>query len=135
LVLDYEVPMTDGTEVDYHPVRIPTSDIRCIGAGGGSIASIDAGGALRIGPESAGSSPGPACYGRGGTLPTLTDANLVLGRLGGESLAWGIALCTAAARGSLAGHARSLGMTTEAAAEGVVRIAVATMAESIRLQT
>ena len=135
LVLDYEVPMTDGTEVDYHPVRIPTSDIRCIGAGGGSIASIDAGGALRVGPESAGSVPGPACYGRGGTLPTLTDANLVLGRLGGDSYASGIELSAEDARRSLAGLARSLGMAIEAVAEGIVRIAVANMAESIRLQT
>ena len=135
LVLDYEVPMTDGTEVDYHPVRIPTSDIRCIGAGGGSIANIDAGGALRIGPESAGSSPGPACYGRGGTLPTLTDANLVLGRLGGDSLASAIELSTEEARRSLAGLAKSLGMAVEAVAEGIVTIAVANMAESIRLQT
>jgi N-methylhydantoinase A len=135
LVLDYEVPMTDGTEVDYHPVRIPTSDIRCIGAGGGSIANIDAGGALRIGPESAGSSPGPACYGRGGTLPTLTDANLVLGRLGGGSLASAIELSTEEARRSLAGLARSLGMAIEAVADGIVTIAVANMAESIRLQT
>ena len=135
LVLDYEVPMTDGTEVDYHPVRIPTSDIRCIGAGGGSIANIDAGGALRIGPESAGSSPGPACYGRGGTLPTLTDANLVLGRIGGDSLASAIELSTEEARRSLAGLARSLGMAIDAVADGIVTIAVANMAESIRLQT
>jgi N-methylhydantoinase A len=135
LVLDYEVPMTDGTEVDYHPVRIPTSDIRCIGAGGGSIAGLDAGGALRVGPESAGSSPGPACYGRGGTLPTLTDANLVLGRFGGESLASAIELSAEEARRSLAGLARSLGMAIESVAEGIVRIAVANMAESIRLQT
>jgi len=135
LVLDYEVPMTDGTEVDYHPVRIPTSDLRCIGAGGGSIATVDAGGALRVGPESAGSSPGPACYRRGGTLPTLTDANLVLGRLGGDSLASAIDLSTEDARSSLAGLAQSLGMAVEAAAEGIVTIAVANMAESIRLQT
>ena len=135
LVLDYEVPMTDGTEVDYHPVRIPTSDIRCIGAGGGSIATIDPGGTLRIGPESAGSAPGPACYDRGGMLPTLTDANLVLGRLGGDSLASAIELSTEAARRSLAGLAQSLGMAIEAVAEGIVRIAVANMAESIRLQT
>ena len=135
LVLDYEVPMTDGTEVDYHPVRTPTSDIRCIGAGGGSIANLDAGGALRIGPESAGSSPGPACYGRGGTLPTLTDANLVLGRLGGDSLASAIELSTEKARRSLAGLARSLGMALDAVADGIVTIAVANMAESIRLQT
>jgi N-methylhydantoinase A len=135
LVLDYEVPMTDGTEVDHHPVRIPTSDIRCIGAGGGSIASMDAGGALRVGPESAGSAPGPACYGRGGTLPTLTDANLALGRFGGGSFASAIELSTEDARESLAGLAVSVGMAIEAVAEGIVRIAVANMAESVRLQT
>ena len=135
LVLDYEVPITDGTEVDYYPVRIPTSDIRCIGAGGGSIANIDTGGALRIGPESAGSLPGPACYGRGGTQPTLTDANLVFGRLGADSLASGIELLTDEARRSLADLALSLEMAVEAVAEGIVRIAVANMADSIRLQT
>jgi N-methylhydantoinase A len=135
LVLDYEVTMADGTEVDYYPVRVPTADIRCIGAGGGSIANMDAGGGLRIGPESAGALPGPACYRRGGTLPTLTDANLVLGRLGSDSLSSGIELSTDDARNSLAGLARSLGMAIEAVAEGVVRIAVANMADSIRLQT
>jgi N-methylhydantoinase A len=135
LVLDYEVPVADGTEVDYYPVRIPTSDLRCIGAGGGSIANIDAGGALRVGPQSAGSLPGPACYARGGTLPTLTDANLVLGRLGADSLASGIELSTSEARESLAGLALSLGMSVEAVAEGIVRIAIANMADSIRLQT
>ncbi|MGZ8707205.1 MAG: hydantoinase/oxoprolinase family protein [Gaiellaceae bacterium] len=135
LVLDYEVPIADGTEVDYYPIRIPTSDIRCIGAGGGSIASIDAGGALRVGPESAGSSPGPACYERGGTLPTLTDANLVLGRIGAGALASGIELSVDRARLSLEGLARSLGMAVEAVAEGIVTIAVANMADSIRLQT
>ncbi len=135
LVLDYEVPITDGTEVDYYPVRIPTSDIRCSGAGGGSVASIDAGGAVRVGPESAGSSPGPACYGRGGTHPTLTDANLVLVRLGADPLASGVELSTGEARRSLAGLAQSLGMSVESVAEGIVRIAVAHMADSIRLQT
>ena len=135
LVLDYEVSIIDGTEVDFYPVRIPTADIRCIGAGGGSIANIDAGGGLCVGPESAGSVPGPACYGRGGTLPTLTDANLVLGRLGADSLASGIDLSAEAARRSLAGLARSLDMSVDAIAEGIVRIAVANMADSIRLQT
>jgi N-methylhydantoinase A len=135
LVLDYEVPVTDGTDVGYYPVRIPTSDIRCIGAGGGSIASIDAGGALRVGPESAGSVPGPACYGRGGTQPTLTDANLVLGRLGADSLASVIELSIGAARRSLTGLAESLGMSVESLAEGIVTVAVANMADSIRLQT
>jgi len=135
LVLDYEVPITDGTEVDYYPVRMPTSDIRCIGAGGGSIASIDAGGRLRVGPESAGSAPGPVCYGRGGTQPTLTDANLVLGRLGADSLASRIELSVGAARESVAGLAGPLGMSVEAVADGIVTIAVANMADSIRLQT
>ena len=63
------------------PIRLPTIDIHTVGAGGGSIARVDAGGAVRVGPESAGAEPGPACYGRGGTLPTVTDANLLLGRL------------------------------------------------------
>ena len=135
LVLDFEVPVTDGTEVNFYPVRMPTADIRCIGAGGGSIASIDLGGALRVGPESAGSSPGPACYGRGGTLPTLTDANLVLGRIGADSLAAGIGLSVEKARKSLEELASAFGMSVEQVAAGIVAVAVANMADSIRLQT
>ena len=82
------------------PIRLPTVDVHTVGAGGGSIAWRDAGGALRVGPRSAGASPGPACYGRGGTEPTVTDANLLLGRLP-DSLAGGIQLDRAAAEQAL----------------------------------
>ena len=68
------------------PVRLPSVDLQTVGAGGGSIAWVDEGGALHVGPESAGAEPGPACYGKGGTRPTVTDANLLLGRLPSDSL-------------------------------------------------
>jgi N-methylhydantoinase A len=84
------------------PLRLPTVDLHTVGAGGGSIVWRDSGGALRVGPESAGADPGPACYGRGGTRPTVTDANLLLGRLP-ERLAGGLELDRAAAEGALAG--------------------------------
>jgi N-methylhydantoinase A len=135
LILDFEVPVTDGTEVDFYPVRMPTADIRCIGAGGGSIGFLDAGGALCVGPASAGSSPGPACYRRGGTLPTLTDANLVLGRIGAGRLSAGTELSLVNARNSLEGLAAALGMSVERVADGIITVAVANMADSIRLQT
>src|SRR2546427_8920379 len=80
------------------PIRLPTVDVHTVGAGGGSIAWRDAGGALRVGPRSAGASPGPACYGRGGEQPTVTDANLLLGRmLEDQPLAGGLRLDRAAA--------------------------------------
>jgi N-methylhydantoinase A len=84
------------------PLRVPSVDLHTVGAGGGSIVSLDAGGALRVGPESAGADPGPACYARGGTRPTVTDANLLLGRLP-DHLAGGLELDTAAAERALAG--------------------------------
>jgi N-methylhydantoinase A len=84
------------------PIRLPSLDVHTVGAGGGSIAWVDAGGALRVGPESAGAEPGPACYGRGGTRPTVTDANLVLGRLP-ETLADGLQLDREAAERALEG--------------------------------
>jgi N-methylhydantoinase A len=84
------------------PIRLPTVDLHTVGAGGGSIVWRDAGGALRVGPESAGANPGPACYGRGGTEPTVTDANLLLGRLP-DTLAGGVELDRAAAERALAG--------------------------------
>ncbi len=68
------------------PIHVPMVDVHTIGAGGGSIASVDAAGMLRVGPESAGARPGPICYGRGGTEPTITDANLILGRLNPDRL-------------------------------------------------
>jgi N-methylhydantoinase A len=84
------------------PIRLPTVDLQTVGAGGGSIVWRDAGGALRVGPQSAGADPGPACYGRGGTQPTVTDANLLLGRLP-DTLAGGVGLDRAAAERALAG--------------------------------
>jgi N-methylhydantoinase A len=136
VILDHEIPVTDRAEVDYHPVVVPTADIRCIGAGGGSIAHVDSGGALRVGPGSAGARPGPACYERGGTLPTLTDANLVLGRLAEDTLRHaGIALSQRAARESMVELAAAIGRGIEATAEAIVAVAVANMAESVRLQT
>jgi N-methylhydantoinase A len=84
------------------PIRLPSLDVHTVGAGGGSIAWVDAGGALRVGPESAGADPGPACYGRGGARPTVTDANLVLGRLPG-TLADGLQLDREAAEQALEG--------------------------------
>ena len=104
------------------PIRLPTIDIHTVGAGGGSIARIDAGGAVRVGPESAGAEPGPACYGRGGTLPTVTDANLLLGRLPDE-LAGGVELDRAAAE-------RALGSLDPAA---VVEVVNAEMLRALRV--
>jgi N-methylhydantoinase A len=136
VILDFEVPVTDATEVDYYPVRVPTADVRCIGSGGGSVAALDAGGALRVGPESTGSAPGPACYGRGGERPTLTDANLLLGRLGpGTLAAGGISLDEDRARRAIEPLATALRRDVRRAAHGVVSVAVARMAEELRLQT
>ena len=136
LIRDFAIPLTDRSEVDFQPVVVPTADIRCIGAGGGSIAWLDAGGALRVGPQSAGSTPGPSCYGRGGTAPTLTDANLVLGRIGEQTLGDGsIKLSLQAARDSMRELGSQLGRDLEATADAIVTVAVANMAESVRLQT
>ncbi len=117
----------------YH-VRAPAIDIAEVGAGGGSLARIDAGGALRVGPESAGAVPGPACYGRGGATPTVTDANVVLGFINPEALAGGgLPIRRDLAIASLdRGVARPLGLSIEAAAWGVHRVANATMARALR---
>jgi N-methylhydantoinase A len=105
-----------------------------IGAGGGSIAYVDDGGLLRVGPVSAGAEPGPACYGRGGAAPTVTDANLVLGRLPAEGFLGGrMPLQRAAAVRALAAVAAPLGLSVEAAAEGIVRIANEHMAQALRV--
>src|SRR5581483_2954317 len=110
-------------------------DIHTVGAGGGSIARLDAGGALRVGPESAGADPGPACYGRG-TEPTVTDANLVLGRLvATEFLGGTMTLDVARARAALAPLARRLRRTPEQVADGIVRVATATMERAVRVIT
>jgi len=119
-------------EVEGFPVKVPAIDIHTVGAGGGSLAEVDAGGALKVGPQSAGADPGPACYGRG-RLPTVTDADLVLGRLVPESFLGGrMSLDVARARAALEGLGRALGIGAEAAAEGVVRVVNAGMERAIR---
>ena len=80
-IIDKEIGFTTGAKIGGHPVAVPMVDMHTIGAGGGSIAQVDVGGLLLVGPESAGASPGPACYGNGGNMPTVTDANVVLGYL------------------------------------------------------
>ncbi|HEY3765432.1 MAG TPA: hydantoinase/oxoprolinase family protein, partial [Gaiellales bacterium] len=113
------------------PLRLPQLDIHTVGEGGGSIAWLDSGGALRVGPQSAGADPGPACYGRGGERPTVTDANLVLGRLdAGAPLAGGLRLDVAAARRALAAIAGPF-TDVDGAAAGVIAVANAEMVRAI----
>ena len=135
LVQDGEVERTTASAVGDYPVHVPMVDIETVGAGGGSIAWIDAGGALRVGPQSAGASPGPVAYGRGGEEPTVTDAAVVLGYLGAE-IADGLELDTAAAEAALADLAATAGLDDAVtAARGVYRVANATMTRAIRSVT
>ncbi len=114
------------------PMRQPMVAVETIGAGGGSIAALDLG-ALRVGPESAGADPGPACYGRGGTRPTVSDANLLLGYLDAERvLGDGLRLDVAAARTAVGRLAREMDMGIEEAALGIVRVANAAMVRALR---
>ncbi len=124
---------TDG-EIARHRIALPMLDIHTIGAGGGSIGWLDAGGLLRMGPASAGADPGPACYGRGATLPTTTDANVVLGYLDPQYFAGGrMTLDAEAARRAIdANIARPMGLTVEQAAAGMYRVACNNMAQGVR---
>lgn len=122
LIADGHVERTTERPVGGLPIKLPTVDLHTVGAGGGSIAWVDAGGALRVGPQSAGADPGPACYGHGGELPTVTDANLLLGRLP-DQLAGGLELDRAAAERALAGIAP----------EHVVRVVNAEMLRALRV--
>jgi N-methylhydantoinase A len=127
---------TGGREVGGRALALPMVDVHTIGAGGGSVAWRDAGGALRVGPRSAGAVPGPACYGRGGEEPTVTDANLLLGYLDSDSpLAGGVQLDREAAEHAVGGLAESLGLSLEEAAAGIVRVASAEMARAVRVMT
>ena len=114
------------------PVQTPWVDVRSIGAGGGSIAYIDVGGLLQVGPQSAGADPGPASYGRGGTEPTVTDCALSLGMLGEGKLASGITLDVGKARAAMEPIAAKLNFTNDQAAQGVMTIVTASMANTIR---
>jgi N-methylhydantoinase A len=123
---------TVDTVIDGLPLRFPAVEVHTIGAGGGSIAWLDGGGGLRVGPRSAGADPGPVCYGRGGTELTVTDAHLVLGRLGPELLGGRMRLDADLARERMALLADGLGLSLEATAEGIVRVIGATMARGVR---
>jgi N-methylhydantoinase A len=131
-----EVRRTDSREIGGRPIQLPMVDVHTVGAGGGSIGWRDPGGALRVGPASAGADPGPACYGRGGTEPTVTDANLLLGHLAGDSqLAGGVALDVEAAERAVAGLGRSLGLGTLETAAGILRVANQEMVRALRVVT
>ena len=133
-LVDGDIQLTSEGHIGPWPVAVPMVDMHTIGAGGGSIAYIDAGGLLQVGPESAGAAPGPACYGKGGTRPAVTDANLVLGRLQPDAFLGGaMTLDAGAARQAVATLAAPLGLTIEAAAQGIVDIANEHMAQALRV--
>jgi len=133
-IIDKNLPKTTtwGGVTNY-PIKLPMVDLKTIGAGGGSIAWVDEGGILNVGPQSAGSDPGPACYGWGGTLPTVSDANLVLGRLNPSYFLGGkLALYPGKARKAIKEHiAHRMGISVEEAAVGIIRIVNANMAKGI----
>jgi N-methylhydantoinase A len=137
LVADGQTALAAQTAIDFGlVVRTPMIEITTIGAGGGSIASVDRSGILQVGPESAGAVPGPVCYGQGNARPTLTDANVVLGRINAERPIGGALarLDTEAARRAIAHHIGDpLGLDAVAAAEAIVRVANSRMAGAIRL--
>jgi N-methylhydantoinase A len=136
VVEDGAVRRTDSRLVDGRTIQLPMVDVHTVGAGGGSVGWRDAGGALRVGPRSAGAEPGPACYGRGGDEPTVTDANLLLGHLAGDSrLAGGVALDVAAAEAAVDRLAGSLGLERIEAAAGIVRVANQEMVRALRVVT
>lgn len=138
IINDGQIVETDArsTSIAGFPLLMPMLDIHTIGAGGGSIAHVDAGGAFRVGPQSAGAAPGPAAYGRGGDLPTVTDANVVLGRLlPGDFLGGAMTLDSAAAERVIAALAARLGLPLLDTAEGVLTILNANMANAIRTRT
>ncbi|WP_245615396.1 hydantoinase B/oxoprolinase family protein [Muricoccus aerilatus] len=135
VVLGGRVSVVTQGEVDRLPVRLPMVEMRTIGAGGGSIASVSSGGRLTVGPRSAGARPGPVAYGRGGTEPTVTDANLALGRLDPDYFLGGtMALDMPATRRAIAGRiAAPLGLGEEEAAEGILRVTDGALGAAVRL--
>ena len=132
LIRDGEPDETTAGEIDSLPLRLPSVDVHTIGAGGGSIAWRDSGGSLRVGPHSAGADPGPISYQRGGTELTVTDAHLVLGRLGTELLGGHFTLDRDAAHARMSEWGAEMGLTAEEAAEGILQVIAATMARGIR---
>jgi N-methylhydantoinase A len=136
VVDDGVVQERSAGEIVDRPLALPMLAVHTVGAGGGSIAWRDPGGALRVGPQSAGADPGPACYGRGGSEPTVTDANLLLGYLSLDSpLAGGVELDVSAAQDAVGGLADRLGLEATECAEGIVRVANAEMVRALRVVT
>jgi N-methylhydantoinase A len=132
LILDGEALVEPGGSVAGIPIALPRVLVETVSAGGGSIAWKDDGGALRVGPRSAGALPGPVAFGRGGTEPTVTDAQIVLGRLQARELSGGVALDVAGATAAITALAATLGSTPQRTAEAIVAIADAEMARALR---
>jgi N-methylhydantoinase A len=136
VVEDGRVRRTDSRRIGGRVIQLPMVDVHTVGAGGGSIGWLDEGGALRVGPKSAGADPGPACYARGGTEPTVTDANLLLGYLDATStLAGGMELDTEAARKAVKRLGAALGLGELETAQGIVRVANQEMVRALRVVT
>ncbi len=125
--------VSTDVEVGDYPVAVPTVDVHTVGSGGGSIARLDDGGALRVGPESAGADPGPVCYGRGGTEPTVTDAHAVLGRIDPTAFVGDVGGAADATRAAFDDLGDRLGVDAREAAGGVLRVANATTARALRV--
>ncbi len=133
-LIDGQVNLTSEGSIGPYPVAVPMVDMHTIGAGGGSIARVDEGGMLVVGPESAGADPGPACYGKGGSLPTVTDANLILGRLRPTVFLGGaMALDVASAQRAVRRLVGRMGITVEQAAQGIIDLANEHMAQALRV--
>ncbi|MBX5088341.1 hydantoinase/oxoprolinase family protein [Rhizobium lentis] len=134
LIIDGMPSVTPETEVDGMPIRTPVLDIVTVGAGGGSLVWIDDGGMLRVGPRSAGASPGPACYGRGGELPTVTDAHVVRGTIRADAFLGGtMPLDVDKAHKAFGEVASKLGMTVQETAAAAIRLAVANIVRAVQL--
>jgi N-methylhydantoinase A len=134
LIADGRPKLAGEMEVHGYPLKTPMLDIQTVGAGGGSIAHIDAGGHLKVGPQSAGGVPGPVCYGLGGTAPTVTDANVVLGTLNPRYLLGGrMPIDDAKAKAAVEGLAARLGLDAMTTAQGIVSVVTSNMAKAIRL--
>lgn len=133
-LIDGDIGLTSEGHIGPWPVAVPMVDMHTIGAGGGSIAFIDSGGLLQVGPESAGAMPGPACYGQGGKFPTVTDANLVLGRLQPDAFLGGsMSLDVEAAAVAVKSIADQLQLGLEEAAQGIITLANEHMAQALRV--
>jgi N-methylhydantoinase B/oxoprolinase/acetone carboxylase alpha subunit len=136
LIVGGAAAVGSGREVGGRALALPMVDVHTVGAGGGSIAWRDSGGALRVGPRSAGADPGPACYGRGGDKPTVTDANLLLGHLGEDApLAGAVRLDRSAAERVVGELAEQLALSLDDTAAGIVRVGSAAMAQAVRVVT